>query len=55
MATYRFTPTHYHLAIGAHEPVLRIAPGDPAAAQRLAAAGFVGGQGGYRLSVEGSF
>jgi len=40
---------------GRYTAALRIAPGDPAAAQRLAAAGFVGGQGGYRLSVEGSF
>ncbi|HET8629323.1 MAG TPA: acetamidase/formamidase family protein [Thermomicrobiales bacterium] len=28
MATHHFQPTHYHNAIGAHEPVLRIAPGD---------------------------
>ena len=28
MATHYFEPTHYHRAIGAHEPVLRIAPGD---------------------------
>src|SRR5438067_3689681 len=28
MATHRFQPTHYHRAIGAHEPVLRIADGD---------------------------
>ncbi len=28
MATHRFEPTHYHTAIGAHEPVLRIADGD---------------------------
>ncbi len=28
MATHHFQPTHYHTAIGAHEPVLRIAPGD---------------------------
>jgi general secretion pathway protein N len=40
---------------GRYTAALRIAPGDPAAAQRLAAAGFVGGQGGYRLSVEGRF
>jgi acetamidase/formamidase len=28
MATHHFTPTHYHVTIAAHEPVLRIAPGD---------------------------
>lgn len=28
MATHHFQPTHYHVAIGAHEPVLRIADGD---------------------------
>src|SRR5215469_13656348 len=28
MTTHRFTPTHYHITIGSHEPVLRIAPGD---------------------------
>src|SRR5690348_3911620 len=28
MTTHHFTPTRYHTAIGAHEPVLRIAAGD---------------------------
>lgn len=28
MAVHTYHPTHYHTAIGAHEPVLRIAPGD---------------------------
>ena len=28
MAVHDFTPTHYHATIAAHEPVLRIAPGD---------------------------
>lgn len=28
MATHHFQPTHYFTAIGSHEPVLRIAPGD---------------------------
>ncbi|MBI2505111.1 MAG: acetamidase/formamidase family protein [Candidatus Latescibacteria bacterium] len=28
MAHHHFTPTHYHVAIGPHEPVLRIAVGD---------------------------
>ena len=28
MSTHHFQPTHYYTAIGSHEPVLRIAPGD---------------------------
>jgi acetamidase/formamidase len=28
MTTHRFTPEHYHIAIGTYEPVLRIADGD---------------------------
>lgn len=40
---------------GRYTAALRLAPTDPAAAQRLAATGFVAGQGGYRLSIEGSF
>jgi amidase len=28
MALHEFTPTHYHVTIGSHEPVLRIADGD---------------------------
>jgi amidase len=28
MATHRFSPTHFHVTIGSHEPVLRIADGD---------------------------
>ncbi len=28
MATHRFEPTHYYIAIGTHEPVLHIASGD---------------------------
>ena len=28
MATYHFTPTHYHVTIGSHEPVLHIADRD---------------------------
>src|SRR5829696_3709560 len=28
MTIHQFTPSHYHTAIGAHEPVLRIAAGD---------------------------
>ncbi|MCU6455462.1 type II secretion system protein N [Sphingomonas sp. A2-49] len=40
---------------GRYTAALRIAPADPTAAQRLSAAGFVPGQGSYRLSIEGSF
>ena len=40
---------------GRYTAALRIAPADPAAAQRLAATGFVAGQNGYRLSIEGRF
>ena len=28
MTTHHFRPSHYYTAIGAHEPVLRIADGD---------------------------
>jgi amidase len=28
VATHKFEPTHFHVAIGSHEPVLRINPGD---------------------------
>jgi acetamidase/formamidase len=28
VATHRFEPSHFHVAIGSHEPVLRIQPGD---------------------------
>lgn len=40
---------------GRYTAALRIVPSDPAAAQRLAATGFVGGTDGYRLSIQGSF
>src|SRR5260370_30490169 len=28
MATHHFTPTHFHVTLGSHEPVLHIAAGD---------------------------
>lgn len=28
MAHHHYTPTHYHVAIGPHQPVLKVAPGD---------------------------
>ncbi len=40
---------------GRYTAELGIRPADPVAAQRLEAAGFVRGPGGYALSVEGSF
>ncbi len=40
---------------GGYSAALRLAPTDPAAAQRLAGAGFVAEPDGYRLSVQGSF
>lgn len=40
---------------GRYTAALRIAPTDPTAAERLAAAGFVQAGGTWRLSVQGSF
>lgn len=40
---------------GRYTAALRITPADPAAAQRLAATGFVAGPNGYQLSIEGRF
>jgi len=40
---------------GRYTAALRLTPADPAAAERLAGAGFVAGPGGYRLSIEGRF
>lgn len=40
---------------GRYTAALRLSPADDAAAQRLAATGFVAGPGGYRLSVQGRF
>ncbi len=42
-------------AAGRYTAALRLTPADPAAAQRLAETGFVGGADGYRLSIQGSF
>lgn len=39
MATHRFEPTHYHTAIGTHEPVLRIADGDTVVTTTVDASG----------------
>ncbi|AXJ94298.1 MULTISPECIES: type II secretion system protein N [unclassified Sphingomonas] len=40
---------------GRYTAQMRIAPSDPAAAERLAAAGFTPSGSGYRLSIEGRF
>ena len=39
MATHRFHPTHYHLTIGSHDPVLRIADGDTVVTTTVVALG----------------
>jgi amidase len=39
VAVHRFSPTHYHVTIGSHEPVLRIAPGDTVITATVDAAG----------------
>jgi amidase len=39
MAVHRFTPTHYHVTIGSHEPVLRVSPGDTVITATVDAAG----------------
>ncbi|MBI4640195.1 MAG: acetamidase/formamidase family protein [Candidatus Tectomicrobia bacterium] len=39
MATHHFQPTHYHVTIGSHEPVLRIADGDTVITTTVDAAG----------------
>lgn len=40
MATHTFTPRHYHIAIGSHEPVLRIAAGDTVVTTTADAGGY---------------
>jgi acetamidase/formamidase len=39
VAVHQFTPTHYHTAIGTHEPVLRIADGDTVVTSTVDAGG----------------
>jgi amidase len=39
MARHEFTPTHYHVTIGYHEPVLRVADGDTIATTTIDARG----------------
>ena len=52
MATHHFTPTHYHTAIGSHEPVLRIAPGDTVVTTTVDAGG--GDQSGQQVTQRGN-
>ncbi len=40
MASHEFQPTHYHLTLGSHEPVLRIADGDTVITSTLDAHGI---------------
>ena len=40
MAHHQFTPDHYHITIGWHEPVLRIANGDSVTTTTVDARGF---------------
>jgi acetamidase/formamidase len=39
MATHHFQPTHYHITLGTHAPVLSIAPGDTVVTTTLSAYG----------------
>ncbi|HEX5505184.1 MAG TPA: acetamidase/formamidase family protein [Thermomicrobiales bacterium] len=52
MATHQFRPTHYHNAIGAHEPVLRVAPGDTVVTTTVDAGG--GDASGARVTTPGN-
>src|SRR5438876_378040 len=40
MATHRFQPTHYHITIGSHEPVLHMADGDTVITTTVDAGGY---------------
>ena len=52
MATHRFEPTHFHVAIGSHEPVLRIQPGDTVVTWCVDAGG--GDRNGERITPGGN-
>jgi acetamidase/formamidase len=52
MATHRFQPTRYHTAIGAHEPVLHIAPGDTVITTTVDARG--GDASGQQITPRGN-
>jgi amidase len=40
MATHHFSPTHYHITLGSHEPVLHLADGDTAVTTTVDARGY---------------
>ena len=52
MATHNFKPTHYHTAIGSHEPVLHISDGDTVVTTTVDARGT--DAGGERVTEEGN-
>ena len=52
MATHHFRPTHYHVTIAAHEPVLRIAPGDTVVTTTVDAGGQ--DERGERVTLRGN-
>ena len=52
MATHKFEPTHFHVAIGSHEPVLRINPGDTVQTWCVDAGG--GDRNGERITPGGN-
>ena len=58
MATHHFEPTVYHVAIGAHEPVLHIDSGDTVVTTTVDAGGVdAAGEAGHRRgkSADGTF
>jgi amidase len=52
MTTHRFQPTHYHITLGPHEPVLRIADGDTVITTTVDAGG--GDERNERVAPEGN-
>ena len=52
MATHHFTPDHYYLTLGSHEPVLRIADGDTVITTTVDARGY--DSAGTRVSEAGN-
>jgi acetamidase/formamidase len=52
LTTHRFRPTHYHRALGAHEPVLRIADGDTVLTTTVDALGY--DERGVAVTPEGN-
>jgi len=52
MTVHQFQPTHYHITLGSHEPVLRIADGDTVITTTVDAGG--GDQHGNHVTPEGN-